>query len=76
MRPTSLGLAATALLSLVGVPVSFAFPISTSTVSSRAVPPAGSGLFNPGTLSHPLVPITDVVSGVAQDETGTKMKSV
>ncbi|GJE87687.1 hypothetical protein PsYK624_037700 [Phanerochaete sordida] len=75
MRLSSVsGLAAA--LALAGVPLVLAFPTSISSVSPRAVPPAGSDLFNPGTLSHPLVPVTNVVSGVVQDETGANAKAV
>ena len=41
----------------------------------RNVPPAGSDLFNPGTLSHPWTPVTNIVEELVKDETGKKSSS-
>ncbi|KIP10071.1 hypothetical protein PHLGIDRAFT_272401 [Phlebiopsis gigantea 11061_1 CR5-6] len=55
--------------------VSLAAPSLGKEVFSRAVPPAGSDTFNPGTLSHPLLPVANIASSIVQDETGTNSHS-
>ncbi|KAI0094258.1 hypothetical protein BDY19DRAFT_911986 [Irpex rosettiformis] len=44
-------------------------------ITRRNVPPAGSDLFNPGTLSHPWTPVTNIVEEFVKDETGKKTPS-